>query len=298
MHHRVAQITILAATCLLANKSHVRAQNTPCPPRSAIASYDKNHAAKIEIVEVIFSGSLQLPISDQDQIADSIKQQDYGDSLDGLIDDAVERVKAGWRDRGYFKVQVSGQESTLTSMSENRRITLTFHVDEGVQYRLNEITFENNKVISDVDARALFQINDGDIFSREKIIRIRSLIAAYGDLGYVNFTAVPNTNFEDEKKLISLDIDIDEGKRFLVTNVNILGLDEHARQELLKGLSIKRGQVWATTSGPSLQKYDSMLPHCDCREEIRMDERNGAVTVTLDFRPCHGLADIGCPDNC
>ena len=83
-----------------------------------------------------------------------------------LIDDAVERVKAGWQDRGYFKVQVSGQEPTLTSMSENRRITLTFHVDEGVQYRLNEITFENNKVISDVDARALFQINDSGLYRK------------------------------------------------------------------------------------------------------------------------------------
>ena len=102
MHRRVAQITILAATCLLANKSHVRAQNTACPPRSAVASYDKKPSGPgIEIVDVVFTGSLQLPISDQDQIADSIKQQDYGDSLDGLIDDAVERVKAGWQDRGY-----------------------------------------------------------------------------------------------------------------------------------------------------------------------------------------------------
>jgi outer membrane protein assembly factor BamA len=283
-----AQITILAATCLLANKSHVRAQSTACPPRSAVASHDKKPSGpRIEIVDVVFTGSLQLPISDQDQIADSIKQQDYGDSLDGLIDDAVERVKAGWQDRGYFKVQVSGEEATLTSMSANRPITLTFHVDEGVQYRLNEITFENNKVISDVAARGLFQINDGDIFSREKIASgLSSLITAYVDLGYVNFTAVPNTNFEDEKKLISVDIDLDEGKRFFVTNVDILGLDEPARQELLKELPIKRGQVWASTSGPSLRKYDSMLPHCDCREAVRMDQRTGTVTVTLDFRPC------------
>jgi hypothetical protein len=102
----------------------------------------------------------------------------------------------------------------------------------------------------------------------------------------VNFTSIPNTKFEDEKKLISVDIDIDEGKRFFVSSVDVLGLEEPARQELLKNLPLRRGQVWSSTSGPSLQKYDSVLPHCDCREAFFMDQRTGGVTVTLDFRPC------------
>lgn len=89
---------------------------------------------------------------------------------------------------------------------------------------MHKITFKNNKVISDVAAlRSLFPINDGDIFSREKIASgLNSLRKAYGDLGYVNFTAVPNTKVEDEKRLISLDIDMDEGKRFFVTSINVL----------------------------------------------------------------------------
>ncbi len=288
MRRRVVQIVVFAA-CVLADKSPVRAQSTPCPSHSTPASDAiKPPGPKISIVEVNFPGFFQLPISDQDQIADTIKQQDYGDSADGLVDDAVERVKAAWQDRGYFKVRVSGEEVTLTSSPASRHIALTFHVDEGLQYSLGGIKFKDNKVISDVAAlRALFPMNDGDIFSREKIATgMDNLGKAYRDLGYINFTAIPNTQVDDENKLVSLDVDVYEGKRFYVSDVNVLGLDESARQELVKDLSIERGQIYNAASRMSLLKYDSVLPHCKCREELRMDERVGAVTVTLDFRPC------------
>jgi outer membrane protein assembly factor BamA len=288
MRRRVAQIVIFAA-CVLADKSPARAQSTPCPTRSTSASYAiKPSGPKISIVEVNFPGFLQLPISDQDQIADTIKQPDYGDSADGLINDAVERVKTRWQDRGYFKVRVSGEEATLTSSPASRNIALTFHVDEGLQYRLGGIKFKNSIVISDIAAwRSLFPISDGDIFSREEIATgLDNLRGAYGDLGYINFTAIPNAQVDDENKLVSLDIDVDEGKRFHVSEVKVLALDESARQELLKDLSIKRGQIYNAASRISLLKYDSVLPHCECREELHIDERAGAVTVTLDFRPC------------
>ena len=84
---------------LLAGKPHVQAQNSGCPTRSASASDDRQPSGpEVSMAEVTFSGSLQLPLSDQDQIAASIKRQDYGISPDGATDDAVERVSAGWQD--------------------------------------------------------------------------------------------------------------------------------------------------------------------------------------------------------
>lgn len=80
-----------------------------CPVSSA-SDYDQSSGPTISIAEVTFSGPLEMPITDQAQIADSIKQQNYRNSSDGLIDDAVDRVKAGWLDHGYFKVQVSGEK--------------------------------------------------------------------------------------------------------------------------------------------------------------------------------------------
>ena len=231
-----------------------------------------------------------MPVSDQDQIAASIKRLDYGNSPDGATDDAVERVRAGWQDRGYFKVKVSGEKRTLTSSADSRRIALSFHVEEGLQYRLDRITFKNYKLMADVSAvRDLFPINDGDIFSREKIAKgLENLRKAYGEMGYINFTSVPDTKFDDEKRVIVLEIDMDEGKQFYVSNINVLGLDELARQELLKELPIKSGQIYNSRFWElSLEKYSSIFPDCQCGDsERRLDEKAGTVALTLDYRPC------------
>jgi len=256
---RFAQIVILTTTCLLAGKPNVEALDSGCPRHSASASHDRQPSGpESSIAEVIFSGSLQLPVSDQDAIAASIKRQDYENSPDGATDDAVERVRAGWQDHGYFKVKVSGDKRTLTSRPDGRRIALSFYVEEGSQYSLDRITFKNYKLMADVSAvRGLFPIDNGDIFSREKIAKgLENLRKAYGEMGYINFTSVPETQFDDKNKLISLEIDIDEGKQFYISNINVLGLDELARQELLKSLPIKPGQIYNSRLWElSLRKY-------------------------------------------
>ena len=105
-------------------------------------------------------------------------------------------------------------------------------VEEGDQYRLKEITFTGNKAVSDTRAlRAQFKIKDGDIFDTEAIRKgLENLRKAYAALGYINFTPVPNTDPDDEKKTITLKIDLDEGKQFYRPPHRVPGQHHHARQ--------------------------------------------------------------------
>jgi outer membrane protein assembly factor BamA len=292
MRYGSAQIVVFAAACLLAVGPHVSAQSSnssaSCP--NPAASRDKHPSGSdISIAEVTFSGALQMLVSDQEQIADSIKQKTHGTSLDAVTDEALERVRAGWQDRGYFKVQATGETRILTSSPVSQRSALSVHMDEGSRYNLSGITFKNNKAIRDLGLlRGLFPIKDGDVFSREKIaMGLENLRKAYGELGYINFTSVPDTRFDDENKLISLDIDFDEGQQFRIGRVNVLGADESTREELLK--TFGAGQIFSSSLWEaSLLKYASMFPDCDCRnyQPRHFDEKSGLVTVTLDFRPC------------
>jgi len=288
---RVAQIVVFTVVCLLIRTPNVKAQNTNCPPDSAPASNNKKPSGpEVSITGVTFSGFIQLPILDQDQIASSIKQQSYGDSVDGVIEEGLERVRAGWQTHGYFKVQVSDETSTATSTSVGQRVMLSVHVDEGLQYNLGGITFRNNRAISNVKAlRALFPIKDGEIFSRERIVvGLENLRKAYGEFGYINYTGVPDTTFDDEKKLAFLEIDIDEGKQFYLTRVDILGLDGPSQREVLKDMPV--GQIYNQRLFElSLKKHASLLrfQHDDpWHVAKRLDERIGTVAITLDARPC------------
>jgi outer membrane protein insertion porin family len=175
----------------------------------------------------------------------------------------------------------------LTSSPANQRIALNVRVDEGLQYRLGEIQFRNNKAISGAAAlRTLFPIADGDVFSREKIAKgLENLRKAYGELGYINFTSVPDTRFVDQEKLIYLEIDMDEGKQFRVGSISFPGLDETAQREVLRDLPLQSGQIFnSRTWELFLQSRGPLLDSCSSRQ--RLDERAGIVTISLDCGQC------------
>lgn len=89
--------------------------------------------------------------------------------------------------------------------------------------------------------RVLFPIKDGDIFDRNAIAKgLENLREAYGELGYINFTSVPDTKFDDDKKLCFLEIDMDEGKQFYVSSIDIVGADP----QVLNDLPLTPGHVY------------------------------------------------------
>jgi outer membrane protein insertion porin family len=144
------------------------------------------------------------------------------------LEEDTERVRNEYQNRGYFKVIVNepkteihdtghaGVHVPLLQGGAGKSVDITMPIEEGERYTLGGITFKNNKAVSNQKAlRAIFAIKDGDVFSKEKVGKgLDALRKAYGQLGYINFTPVPETRFDDEKKLIFLDIDVDEGKQY------------------------------------------------------------------------------------
>jgi len=300
MLSRVVQSAVLSTAFLATVSIPIQAQQTES--QSALSGSvnwcfseeddEDTSRPEIELVEVTFLGSLRLPISEQEQIAGSIKQETHGRDLDSVINEAVARARSGWQDYGYFKVEVSGDAKVLTSNPVRQRVSLDIPVDEGRRYRLKEITFAHNKAVRDaVPLRRLFPIEDGDIFSREKIAHgLENLRKVYTQFGHINFTSIPNTTFDEEKRLGFLDIDIDEGMQFYVRSIDILGVDQATREETLRDAPLSRGQVFNSRllellikHYPAVFRFAPDDPNHIWRD---LDEHRGTIAITLDARPC------------
>src|SRR4029077_18592959 len=132
----------------------------------------------------------------------------------------------------------SGVHIPLLQKGPGKAVDITMPIEEGDKYKLADITFKNNKALPSSKAfRTLFPIKDGDVCSREKIAKgLENLRKAYGEYGYINYTGVPSTTFDDDKKLAFLEIDIDEGKQFYVRRIEFQGntttRDKVIRREL------------------------------------------------------------------
>src|SRR5215472_1977024 len=145
MRLRLAHFTLCGS--LLIGQQPSQAQQVPCT--SAAPTEEPHSGPEISIRDVTFSGFIQMPISDQDATAASLKRQRYASSLDNVVEEALERVKARWQDQGYFKAKVSGDAKALTTSAASLEIALFVHIEENAQYRLSGISFKNNKVLSD-----------------------------------------------------------------------------------------------------------------------------------------------------
>jgi outer membrane protein insertion porin family len=218
------------------------------------------------------------------------------------LEEDTERVRAEYQNRGYFKVGVSDPKTEihdtghkgfhiwLLQAGPGKAVDITMPIEEGDKYRLGKITFKNNKAISNNAAlRSLFPLKDGDIFSREKIAKgIEALRKAYGEYGYINYTGVPSTTFDDEKKIANLEIDIDEGKQFYVRRIEFTGntttRDKVIRRELaLEEGGIYNSRLWELSllRLNQLSYFDQLKPDDPNVTEKKLDEKNGQVDLTL-----------------
>src|SRR5208282_1985427 len=221
------------------------------------------------------------------------------------LEEDTERVRAEFQNRGYFKVIVQeaktnihdtghkGVHIPLLQKGPGKAVDITMPIEEGDKYSLGSITFKNNKAVPNVKAlRALFPIKDGETFDRSKIAKgLENLQKAYGQLGYINFTSIPNTNFDEQKRLINIDIDVDEGKQFYVRRIEFEGntttRDKVIRREiLLEEGQIYNQQLWDV----SLQRlnqlgfFDTIKPDDPSVTERHLHEKEGTVDLTLKVK--------------
>jgi outer membrane protein insertion porin family len=218
------------------------------------------------------------------------------------LDEDTERVRNEYQNRGYFKVIVNqpktvthdtghtGFHIPLLQGGPGKAVDITMPIEEGDRYTLGGITFKNNKAVRNVKAlRNLFPIKDGDIFSKEKVGKgLEALRKAYGELGYINFTSIPDTRFDDEKKQIFLDVDVDEGKQFYVRRIEFQGNTTTRDKVIRREVALEEGNIYNSRLWElsllrlnQLGYFDQLKPDDPNTTTRQLDEKNGFVDLTL-----------------
>ena len=177
------------------------------------------------------------------------------------LEEDSERVRQAYRDKGYASAAVESPKTQIRDQgglnwftfrpNKGKRIDILMPIEEGSRYRLSSITFTGNKAVTNTRAlRATFAVKDGEFFNATMIGKgLENLKKAYGQLGYINFGAIPKMNYDEQKKTVSMVVDIDEGKAFHVSRIefqgNTITRDRVIRRELmLDEGSVYNSQLW------------------------------------------------------
>src|SRR5262249_46225357 len=153
------------------------------------------------------------------------------------------------------------------------------------------ITFTNNKAILNTKLlRGLFPIKDGDTFDKHLVGKgLDNLRKAYGELGYIDFSSVPTTEIDDVNKLITLNIEMEEGKPYSVRRIEFQGNTTTRDRVIRRELLIQEGQVFNSRLWDisvlrlnQLNYFDTLKAEDDT--ERKLDPKNGTVDLLVKVR--------------
>jgi len=151
MSRRLITYTIwLGFIYALACSPPIRAQSPSSPLRCSPASLPSDENAesvgekvfpKVVVDSVLFDGPMSLSSSVRDRLVAELKEHAAQSAGTRWLEEWNEVVvKDAWRDEGFFKI-TSTAEARIISDATEQHVSVSVHIDEGMQYRLKDIRF-------------------------------------------------------------------------------------------------------------------------------------------------------------
>ena len=294
----------------------VRTEIRPLPPSSADVTFVVREGPKVKVGNIKFVGNRHLSSRELRSSMHFLKpigvphsiflEKLFAKTYDASkLDEDMELVREAEQNHGYFKANVgqpitkirdtghTGFHIPLLQHGPGKAMDITVPIDEGAQYRLGTITFKGNKTLNNSKAlRNLFALKDGDIFNRQKFAKgLENLKTAYGSEGFINYTPVPTPTFDENKKTVSWEIDVDEGKQFYVRRIEFQGNTTTRDKVIRREIVLEEGQLYNERLWKigiqrlnQLGFFDQIKPEDPETTDRHLDEKAGTVDLTLKLK--------------
>jgi len=190
------------------------------------------------IESIAFSGIRRLTMKDE-KLKESLKSKEtqYLD-YPNLAED-VQTLKKMYEKIGYSQAIV---EYKIELNNQTNKVKVQFNIQEGKRIRIKDIFVEGNKsyptkrILKLIKNKRAWFFNAGvfkeDVF-REDIERIKSF---YRREGFTDVIVDSQTRIDPKKSFLYITIKIQEGRKYLVGNVAILGNKNISEKDILSRL--------------------------------------------------------------
>jgi outer membrane protein insertion porin family len=290
----------------------IRPEVKSIPPASVSVIFHIKEGPKVKVGRITFTGNQHMSALQLRRAMRNLRPVGipYSIFLENLfaksydaskLEEDAERVRQAYRDKGYYYANVGDPDTHIRNEGglsfftfrprKGKRIDIHLPIEEGSRYRLAGITFTGNKAVRNTKAlRATFAMKDGSYFNYTAVGKgLQNLQKAYGELGYINFVAQPQPKVDEANKTVTLNIDIDEGKPFLISRIEFSGntvtRDFVIRRELLvEEGGVYNSRLWEQ-SLLRLNQLDYFNPlKADQDSEAHQNPENNTVDLLLKVK--------------
>jgi outer membrane protein insertion porin family len=241
------------------------------------------HSGNVVVREVHFANVNSGTVEEERQIADSLVGFCFPENKSEELD---QRIRSGFQHFGFFKARIMALTIEVPDSASPPTVSVSARVEPGERYSLKGIYLFGDRAITNLTAlRNLFPLQDYEIFDIEKVRKgLENLRDAYGNLGYINFVAVPETETDEENRLITLNIDLDEGATFVIRSFTINDVDRD-RAAALRALwpeMLEPGKIYnARLIKVFFERAQQLLPNASPDKNIAVEQNSQENTVDI-----------------
>ncbi len=210
------------------------------------------------------------------------------------LEEDVERIIQLYNDHGYIQARV---ESTDVAVDrEKARVTITFTIVEGPQFRVGTIKLAGVTLLPEPEVQRQLTLKSGDVFSRSKLREsIRNIENLYSTIGRASVDVVPKTDQVPGENTLNVAIEINEGPEVFVERINISGNVRSQDKILRREIPLHEGDLY------TLQKKErarQKLVNLGYFEKVEINTQPGSdktriiVNVEVTERPT-GIFSLG-----
>jgi len=179
----------------------------------------------------------------------------------------------------------------LSSVDDTLKITVP--IIDGKLYRVGDVKIEGNSIFSENVIKAFIGLQKGSVADGEALSKglYENLKKAYGNQGFIQYTADVNPTFKDNptnpnEGIADFDITIDEGKQFTLRRLEFTGNTFTRDNVLRREVLVNEGDIYnqgyfefSITRLNQLGYFDPIDKDKDA--DFKTNEEEGLVDVTL-----------------
>jgi len=162
----------------------------------------------------------------------------------------LERLKYFYKTKGFLQINVGTPDLTISE--DKKWLFITFKVNEGPKFEVNDVNYLGDLIFSDSDFKEVIKLKKGTIYSEETLRRdIMGLTEKYQDEGYAFANVSRVLRVVPGENKVNVDFRFEKGEIAEFGKIMIKGNSRTRDKVIRRELLIKEG---AKFSGSDLRK--------------------------------------------
>lgn len=289
------------------------------PPNAILVTFKVDEGPKIKIEDIDIQGN---EVFSERKIKKAMKLIKEAGALtvftgkdtyyDLKLADDITRIRMLYAENGYVRANVLDPEIETKPTTVYRtlpfikppfpwgipipfwrkqadRFYITIKIEENEQYRVGDVKVTGSKEFTEEQIKFVLSLIPGEIYN-ETLLRkgFENLKKLYGSRGYINFTPVPIHDFDEQKKLVNLTINVDEDRQFYVKRIAFQGNTTTRDKVIRREIMVDEGNIFSSALWDiSVQRLNQLGYFEEIKEEdaeVKPHPTEPEVDITLKVK--------------